>query len=105
MVVAQNVGRIARVFVAVNRVFGYLVFAGGVAFLVQAAWALFNGASLARAGVATGLGALLCLIGWLYIRAPLRRQREAAPVVSAPVGNGSGQHALPNTSLERTRER
>jgi hypothetical protein len=72
-------GRFARTFVVLNRVFGAVAVAGGVLLLAKCAWHLLQGAKQWSQEYFAVLFSLALLIaGIVYLRAPLwERPREA----------------------------
>ncbi len=105
MSTAPRTGPIAKTFVAVNRLFGYGALIGGMALLVQVGWSLLRGADFSRAWLPLVFGIGGCLVGWVYIRAPLYRGERRPADEQTPLDSSATNPALPNKSLERTREK
>lgn len=71
-------GRIAKAFVIVNRVFGLGVAVAGASFLLTTVQAFVaSRASLAAIGWNVLIGVTLVAVGVVYIRAPLMRSKSA----------------------------
>ena len=67
---------VARVFVAFNRVIGSFALVGGLVLLVKCTWHLLRGVrEWSQSYFAVVLGVTLVIVGIVYLRAPLRRQR------------------------------
>jgi hypothetical protein len=70
-----------------NRVFGSFALVGGLVLLAKCAWHLLRGVrEWSQSYFAVLLGVTLVIVGIVYLRAPLRRQRpqESADESSSP---------------------
>lgn len=78
----------ASVFVAFTRGFGAFAVVGGLVLLAKCAWHLFLGVRVwSQSYFAILLGATLVIVGIVYLRAPLWRQRS-----QESVDESSSQH-------------
>ena len=78
---------VARAFLVLNRVFGSFALVGGLVLLAKCAWHLLRGVrEWSQSYFAVLLGVTLVIVGIVYLRAPLRRQRpqESADESSSP---------------------
>jgi hypothetical protein len=74
-------GPFARVFVALNRVFGAFALIGGLVLLAKCAWHLLRGVrDWSQSYFAVLFGVTLIIVGIVYLRAPLWRQRSQESV-------------------------
>jgi uncharacterized membrane protein YesL len=70
-------GTFARAFVAINRLFGAFALVGGISLLAKCAWHLLQGVrDWSHSYFAVLFGVTLTLVGIVYLRAPLWRQRS-----------------------------
>jgi uncharacterized membrane protein HdeD (DUF308 family) len=70
-------GSVARAFVTLNRVFGAFALLGGLALLAKCAWHLLRGVrDWSQSYFAVLFGVTLIIVGIVYLRAPLWRQRS-----------------------------
>jgi uncharacterized membrane protein YesL len=78
----------ARVFVALNRIFGAFALVGGLLLLAKCAWHLLRGVrEWSQSYFAVLFGVTLVVVGIVYLRAPLWRQRS-----QESVDESSSQH-------------
>ena len=66
-------GFIARIFIAINRIFGFFTVLCGIFLIILFGVALFNGRTLHDAGLLFLIGGVSVIIGVIYLRAPLFR--------------------------------
>lgn len=72
-----SLGPFARVFVALNRVFGAFALVGGLVLLAKCAWHLLRGVrDWSQSYFAVLFGVILIIVGIVYLRAPLSRHRS-----------------------------
>ena len=72
-----SLGPFARVFVALNRIFGALTLVGGLALLAKCSWHLLQGVrDWSQSYFAVLFGVTLTIVGVVYLRAPLSRHRS-----------------------------
>ena len=72
---------LSRVFVAFNRVFGLFAVAGGLLLLAKCAWHLLRGVrDWSQSYFAVLFALTLTIVGIVYVRAPLWRQRSQESV-------------------------
>jgi hypothetical protein len=81
-------GPFARMFVALNRVFGTFALVGGLLLLTKCAWHLLRGVrEWSQSYFAVLFGVTLVVVGIVYLGAPLGRQRP-----QESVDESSSQH-------------